>query len=104
MHVLALSPLLAKAWRMRKMMKDHSLRGNQVTNVQAFIYILPLVAAEFCLLLVVSFVDPPRQTELLGVGDSIEQSITCTNRTNTFLILQLIFHGMSCIDPKDDTN
>jgi hypothetical protein len=69
-------------------------RQVQVTNFQAFLYTLPLVLIELFILLLFSIVDPPRQKELLGVGDGIGvQQLTCTHETSSFFITQMVFNG-----------
>jgi hypothetical protein len=69
-------------------------RRVQVTNFQAFLYTLPLVVIELFILSLFSILDPPRQKELLGVGDGIGvQQITCTHETSVFFITQMIFDG-----------
>ena len=66
----------------------------QINNLQAFLLTLPLVAIEILLLTIFSIVDPPQQTELLGVGDGIGlQQVTCSQNSNAFFITQTIFDG-----------
>jgi hypothetical protein len=77
--------LLGAATRMRRV---------QVTNIQAFLYTLPLVSIEFLILTIFSFVDPPRQTELLGVGDGLGvQETACSHESNAFFITQAVANG-----------
>ena len=66
----------------------------KINNVQAFLYTLPLISFEILLLTIFSIVDPPQQTELLGVGEGIGvQQVTCTTKTNAFFITQVVFDG-----------
>ena len=57
-----------------------------VTHVQAFLYTLPIILVEVCILLVFTFVDPPLPADKLGVGEGVgEQQITCERETDAFL-------------------
>jgi hypothetical protein len=92
--VLALSPLFIKVWRMAKLLSSDQIERSKLSNVQAFVYTLPLIAIEMLLLMIFSFVDPPRQTEQLGVGDGIGvQQVTCQHETEAFYITQVVFDG-----------
>jgi hypothetical protein len=109
MVITALSPLFVKVWRMAKLLssitthmntigslqrRQQQLHRVQVTNFQAFLYTLPLIVIELIILSLFSIVDPPRQKELLGVGDGIGvQQLTCTHETSSFFITQMVFNG-----------
>ena len=67
---------------------------SQLNNTQAFLYTLPLILIEMIILTIFSIVDPPQQTELLGVGEGIGvQQVTCTQQTNAFFITQVTYDG-----------
>jgi 7 transmembrane sweet-taste receptor of 3 GCPR len=94
--VSALSPLFTKVWRMHKLLTTPNPRSRaQLNNFQAVLYTLPAIVVELLILTIFSFADPPRQTELLGVGDGIgEQQISCAHRTKAFLITQCLYDGI----------
>ena len=67
---------------------------SQLNNVQAFLYTLPLIIIEIIILTTFSIVDPPRQTESLGVGYGIGvQEVTCTQQTKAFYVTQVVYDG-----------
>jgi 7 transmembrane sweet-taste receptor of 3 GCPR len=96
MKLKALSPLFAKVWRMHKLLTTPNPKDRaQLNNFQAFLYTLPAIAIELLILTVFSLADPPRQTELLGVGEGIgEQQISCTHQSNAFMITQIVYDGI----------
>jgi hypothetical protein len=76
-------------------------KRTNVTNYQAFLYTLPLISIEIILLTVFALVDPPRQTEELGVGIGIGvQQVTCQHRTNAFFVTQITYSGTFLAKPK----
>ena len=67
-----------------------------VTHLQALLFTLPIIFAEACILLVFTFVDPPRPVDELGVGEAVgQQQITCQRETDAFFITQVTFDGTS---------
>lgn len=69
----------------------------KLTNLQAWIYTLPLVIIELVILTIFTFIDPPLETEILGHGSTNVyygvQHITCETETNAFFITQFIYIG-----------
>jgi hypothetical protein len=73
---------------------SRGFKRSMISNFTAFLYTLPLVFVQLVMLLIFSLVDPPRQTEELGVGVGIGvQQITCEHQTNAFFITQVVFDG-----------
>jgi hypothetical protein len=69
-------------------------RRVQLTNYQAFLFTLPLIVVEIVILVIFSLIDPPRQTEMLGIGDGIGvQSVSCGTKSNAYFYTQLAFDG-----------
>jgi hypothetical protein len=93
--MIALSPLFVKVWRMATLLNASiGFKRKVISNAQAFLYTFPFIMIEFILLLIVSRVDPPRQTEKLGVGDGLgSQVVTCQQKTNMFFIIQSLYNG-----------
>jgi hypothetical protein len=93
--MIALSPLFVKVWRMSTLLNASiGFQRKVISNFQAFLYTFPLIMIEFILLFIASMVDPPRQTEKLGVGDGLgSQVVTCQQKTNIFFIIQSLYNG-----------
>jgi hypothetical protein len=71
-------------------------KRTNVTNYQAMLYMLPFIGFEISLLTVFSIVDPPRQTEVLGVGVGIGvQQVTCEHKSSSFYVAQTTYGGKS---------
>jgi hypothetical protein len=71
-----------------------SFRRTSVTNKKAFLLCLPIVVVELILLAIVSIVDPPHQSEELGVGEGIGyQVVQCKQTSRAFFYVQILFHG-----------
>jgi hypothetical protein len=66
-----------------------------VSYLQAIMYTLPIIIVELTILMIFSFVDPPRQGETFGSaneGDLVH--ITCEQNSSAFFITQLVYDGM----------
>jgi hypothetical protein len=57
------------------------------------LYTLPLIVVEIFILMILSIVDPPRQTKKLGVGIGIGVQQTYEHKSNAFFITQPLFGG-----------
>jgi hypothetical protein len=73
---------------------SESFRRTNVTNFTACLLCLPIVVAELMLLSIFSIIDPPRQSEELGVGEGIGyQVVQCKQTSRAFFYIQILFHG-----------
>lgn len=93
----ALSPLFVKVWRMHRLLAASAgFKRMNVGHRKAFLYSLPIILLEAILLMMFSLVDPPRAVEDLNSGESGfgVQEILCAQQNNSFLITQVIFHGI----------
>lgn len=85
--VLALSPLFVKVWRMYKLVGSSQIRRNTISNLQAAMYTLPMIIAQTILLVVFTFVDPPRPTEYTQQNEGeIVYGVVCDTETNVAFI------------------
>lgn len=92
--VMALSPLFVKIWRIYKLAGSLNLRRNAITNSRAVMYTLPITLCQGVILLVFTFVDPPKQTEIIeSDGGVVVQRIVCATNTDAFVITQAIFEA-----------
>jgi predicted small integral membrane protein len=92
--VLALSPLFAKVWRMKKLVGETRIRRVSISHTQATSYALPIIAIQIAILSIFSIVDPPKQTEIIEDNDGvILQHLVCAHDTNAFFIVALIYEG-----------
>lgn len=77
-------------------------RRVNMTHVVALLYTLPIVAMQFAILIVFTFVDPPVPTEIVDSAQGPQyQEIICQSDTNGYIVTQLVFDGclvlMGCI-------
>jgi hypothetical protein len=94
LFVLALSPLFAKIWRMKKLVGETSIRRITISHGQTACYTLPMIATQIVILTIFSIVDPPKQTEIIENNDGVvSQQIVCAQDTNAFFIVALIYEG-----------
>ena len=69
-------------------------KRKSLSHFQAWLMTLPIAVTQIVILVIVSFVDPPRLTESLEVeGGFASQHLTCEQDTNFFLAIQLSFDG-----------
>eukprot|EP00563_Minutocellus_polymorphus_P021157 CAMPEP_0197725082 /NCGR_PEP_ID=MMETSP1434-20131217/6758_1 /TAXON_ID=265543 /ORGANISM="Minutocellus polymorphus, Strain CCMP3303" /LENGTH=223 /DNA_ID=CAMNT_0043310527 /DNA_START=158 /DNA_END=829 /DNA_ORIENTATION=+ len=55
---------------------------------------LPIMFAQFILLLIFTFVDPSKQHEEIEMsGGDVQQRITCAHNTNALFIIEMLFEG-----------
>jgi hypothetical protein len=92
LFVAALSPLFIKCWRMY-MLTRPTYQRTTISNVQAAWYTLPFVAIQTTVLLVFTFVDPPKATEVISTDDGFTRSIVCQSNTPAFFIVQLVIEA-----------
>lgn len=76
--VLTLSPLFVKVWRIYKLVGTQNLRRYTIPNSRAGLYTMPMIVIQVVILLVFTFVDPPRQMEIIEEnGSFVVQRIVC---------------------------
>jgi hypothetical protein len=92
----ALSPLFVKVYRMAMLIEaSTSFRRKTVTHTQAIMYSIPICALEVLILLVFSWVDPPRAVkEFVSGPDEDLVRITCSTDTSAFFITQLCYNSL----------
>eukprot|EP00588_Corethron_pennatum_P015848 CAMPEP_0194279574 /NCGR_PEP_ID=MMETSP0169-20130528/14007_1 /TAXON_ID=218684 /ORGANISM="Corethron pennatum, Strain L29A3" /LENGTH=803 /DNA_ID=CAMNT_0039024019 /DNA_START=67 /DNA_END=2478 /DNA_ORIENTATION=- len=93
--VLTLSPLLVKVWRMLIVVGGAmKMKRTKISHAQAVAYTMPFILVQIIILTVFSIVDPPQQDEYIEiVGGSTSQHVVCTQKSNAFMIVQLVFEG-----------
>jgi 7 transmembrane sweet-taste receptor of 3 GCPR len=86
LFALALSPLFIKVWRMWRMVgASTSRRPTIVNHTTAVLMSLPIVAVQSLILIIFSFVDPPRQEEVINIeGGIVTQHIVCSHESVAF--------------------
>jgi len=83
--VVALSPLFVKVWRMYTLVGSLNVRRNTISNMKAALYTLPMIAVQTLLLLIFTFVDPPRPMDDIDQeGGSVTYGIVCGTDTNAY--------------------
>ncbi|CAB9523130.1 expressed unknown protein [Seminavis robusta] len=95
--VAALSPLLAKCFRMRMLVSQPGTvtRRRRVTHFQTFMIMLPPIVLQAAILLVVTLVDPPTASEVLKNPGTVDvtQHVVCSHNTQGSFIFQILFEG-----------
>jgi hypothetical protein len=93
--VLSLSLLFTKTYRMYKLIDSATgFRSTIITHKQAAKLAAPLVLVETLILLVFTFADPSKLTELIYFsGSDITHRLICAHETPAFFITTLIFEG-----------
>lgn len=91
--VVALAPLFVKLWRMYRLTQA-SFRRTTITNTQAALYTLPPIVAQVIILLVFTFVDPPKPTEIIEADEAgFTRHIVCESETDAFFIVQIVLEA-----------
>jgi uncharacterized membrane protein len=92
--VLALAPLFIKVYRMYRLVGMADIRRTTIGNLQAASWTLPIILIQVVILLVFTFVDPPKQTEITENSDGVVlQRIVCESESNTHFIIQIVFEA-----------
>jgi len=99
---LAIAPLLAKVYRVYLLVGGRGFKRRGVTHKQAALYTLPIIAMEVVILLVFTFVDPPRTVEDINFDSAVPvHSIVCKHETDAAQYTELAFNsalvGAGCI-------
>lgn len=94
LFVVALSPLLVKVQRIKKIIGlSRSFQRKTITNAQAALYCVPLIAVQTVICTMFSIFDPPRQVEITEEsGGIIMQHVICQTRTNAMFVTETIFY------------
>ena len=92
--VMALAPLIIKVWRIKQLVGMTNMRRNAISNYQVALYTLPMIMTEVVILLISTFLDPPKQTEIIENSDgAVLQRIICDSETSAFFIVQVVFEA-----------
>ena len=93
--VVALSPLFVKVWRMYTLVGSMNIRRNTITNVTAALYTLPMIAVQTIILLIFTFVDPPRPMDDIDQeGGSVTYGVVCNSDTNAYAYTLSIYEAL----------
>jgi hypothetical protein len=91
---LALAPLFVKVWRINQLVGMSSMQRRSLSNHKAAIYTLPVIMAQAAILLIFTFVDPPKRTEVNDNNNGmVVQQAVCDHKTDAYLINVLIFEA-----------
>ncbi len=92
--VVALSPLFVKVWRMYILVGSVNIRRSTITNLKAALCTLPMIATQALLLLIFSFVDPPRPMDYVEQdGSSVTYGVVCNTDTNAYFYTLTIYEA-----------
>jgi hypothetical protein len=95
---VALAPLFVKVWRINQLVgtgMSRSIRRRSISNCKAAMYTLPVILAQAAILLIFTFVDPPKRTEVIENNNGmVVQRAVCDHETHAFLITVLIFEAL----------
>jgi hypothetical protein len=90
---VALAPLFVKVWRINQLV-GMSIRRKSISNCKAAMYTLPVIMAQAAILLIFTFVDPPKWTEVIENNNGmVVQRAVCDHETDAFFITVLIFEA-----------
>ena len=94
LFVVALSPLFVKVWRMHQLVGGKTIRRKAISNTQAALYTLPLILVQVTILIIITFLDPPKQKEIIEDNDGvIIQRVVCAADSNAMLIVEVVFEA-----------
>jgi 7 transmembrane sweet-taste receptor of 3 GCPR len=94
LFALALSPLFVKVWRMWLMVGASNRRPTIVNHKTAALLSMPIVAVQCLILIIFSFVDPPRQEEVINIeGGIVTQHIVCSQESIAFTVVTTIYEA-----------
>ena len=94
LFVVALSPLFVKVWRLKQLVGSPSIRRVSISNARAAMYTLPVVMIQLGLLFIITFVDPPKQDEVIEEsGGVVVQHTICATNTKLLLIVEASFES-----------
>jgi len=86
------APLFVKIWRVYRLVGTLNIQRNSISNRMTVLYMSPMILAQAVILLIFTFVDPPRQDEIIeNSGGLVSQRIVCDTETQAFFIIQLVF-------------
>jgi hypothetical protein len=94
---LAVAPLLAKVYRLYQLIGSARLmRRKRISVTQATLWTIPIIGIQVLILLVFSFLDPPRAVEFVEFDDSGDplHSIQCQQQSDAFFFTDTIYHGL----------
>jgi len=92
LFVTALAPLFIKCWRMY-MLTRPTYQRTTISNTQAALYTLPFILLQTTVLLIFTFVDPPKATEVFSTEDGFTRSIVCQANTPAFFIVEIVLEA-----------
>ena len=100
--VLALAPLLVKTYRMYVLIGNaHNFSRQSLSHAKTALMMTPFIAVEVLILLIFTFVDPSRETEVIEQDGSavsyrvVSECCTCASRSHRILPALPVAHFLS---------
>jgi hypothetical protein len=94
---MTLAPLFVKIWRIRQLIGMSRIRRTTISNEQAAMHTMPMILGQAVILTIFTFVDPPKQTEIIeNVDGVVLQRIVCDTDTDALFITELMFEA-ACV-------
>jgi len=92
--VTALAPLFVKVWRMWRLVGSTNIRRVSISHMKTALYMLPMISIQFLILLIISLVDPPKQSEEIKISDNtITQHLVCAHNTKALDIIEVVYEA-----------
>jgi len=92
--VLALSLLFVKTYRMYTLVGSNTFRRVTMSHARTARLAIPFVLLQTLILLIFTFVDPSKSTELIeSSGSDITHRLICSHKTPAFFIVMIVYEG-----------
>jgi len=92
--VLALAPLLVKTHRMYQLIGRPGFNRQLISHTKTVLMMTPFIAVEVLILLVFTFVDPSKETEVIEEdGSVVSYRVVCSHNTGAFAAVQIVYAG-----------
>ena len=91
---LALAPLFIKVYRMYRLVGMENIRRTTISNTQAAVWTIPIILIQVVILIISTFVDPPRPTEHIENRDGfVVESVVCESETIAMGAVRFVFEA-----------
>merc|ERR1712238_652211 len=92
--VLALAPLLVKTHRMYQLIGRPGFNRQLISHTKTVLMMTPFIAVEVLILIVFTFVDPNKETEVIEEdGSVVSYRVVCSHNTAAFAAVQIVYAG-----------
>jgi len=92
--VLTIAPLLVKTYRMYLLVGKSEINRTSLPHTKTALMMTPFIVVEVLILLIFTFVDPSKETELIEQdGSTVSYRVVCSHDTEAFFATQLVYSG-----------